>query len=90
MLAGLLWAKCTLPPQECHPLADGGAQKYIHCSGRKYERKKIENMKLLKDHTANSTGRYVPPNFWQNFQKNICFKILRFSLQKISRVSSLR
>ena len=29
MLAGLLWAKCTLPPQECHPLADGGAQKYI-------------------------------------------------------------
>ena len=63
MLAGLLWAKCTLPPQECHPLADGGAQKYIHCSGRKYERKKIENMKLLKDHTANSTGRYVPPNF---------------------------
>ena len=51
MLAGLwlVWAKCTLPPQECHPLADGGAQKYILRSGQKYERNNLGNIKTPTD-----------------------------------------
>ena len=47
MLAGLLWAKCTLPPQECHPLADGGAQKYILRSGQKFGRKKLRKYDFI-------------------------------------------
>ena len=41
-----MWAKCTLPPQECHPLADGGAQKYIRRSGQKYEGNNLGNITI--------------------------------------------